>query len=594
MASNEDTQTQVSDFYDFNGLEHFVSPFLAKENTLAQCLNFVSTGVVGGKTTRPPYGLFLNSIGTSIRNLIYFVYFDTSGNSNGYLIAISGNNFYTYLIGSTQTEWELQSGFTCTNTTQPFGYTVLANVLHLSNGTDVYQTWDPTDGFIQYPEAPMPRWLVSYQNRVHGGNTPGAVGRDYFSSVDFTGAPGENSYITQGYSAGATSIQINDAIFLGGNNQNLSTNNPSSTGMHWIGVLGEGGSDSENIIVTGITATVSGNDVTGPYTLTLQSGLVNNHSQYDVIINNDPWYSDNNNASSSNYFDPNNIGAIIQGDVVNNNLVLHKSSGGIYLYNGNTISNPLQANNPAFNAPGQASVSPYAIDQINGNEFFLNHDGVYIYTGGYPTNISYSVYDFIQNMDPSQYQKAPGIAFNQKYYLAIGTVTDNLGYTIPNCILVYDYILNLWETCSFDTLPTTWCVVVDNSGQQQLLFGDSTGQVYQYNIGIANNSQPANAILETHYLTWGAPEKTKEWQSYVINTNPGANFQLQTAVDWSNKWTTITTISGFGISDNAPVSMKNFKSIAFRIISNTTVPMTFYGLNIKLFVGSRRNSGRRI
>jgi hypothetical protein len=592
--AKEDTETIVADFYDFNGIEHFVSPFLAKENTLVQSVNFTSTGVVGGKTTRPPYGIFLESLGTTVRNLIYFVYFDSTGTANGYVIAISGANFYTYLIGGTQTAWQLQSGFTCTNVTQPFGYTVLANALHLSNGTDAYQTWDPVNGFIQYPEAPLLRWLVSYQNRVHGGNAPGAVGRDYFSSVDFTGAPGENSYITQGYSSGATSIKINDAIFLGGNNPNLSTNNPSSSGMHWLGAIGVGGANSENVVVTGITATVSGNSITSPYTVTLASGLINNHSQYDVVTNNDPWYSDNNNASSSNFFDPNNIGAIIQGDVVNNNLVLHKSSGGIYLYNGNTISNPLQANNPAFNAPGTASVSPFAIDQINGNEFFLNHDGVYIYTGGYPTNISYSVYDFIQNMDPAQYKQAPGVAFNQKYYLAIGTVTDNFGNTVENCVLVYDYILNLWETYSFALLPTCWVVVVDINGQQQLLFADVTGQVYQWNIGTANNGQPANAILQTQYLTWGAPEKTKEWQSYVLNTNPGANFQLQASVDWSNKWQTITTISGFGISDNAPVSMKNFKSIAFRIISNTVVPMTFYGLNVKLFVGSRRNSGRRI
>lgn len=594
MAANEDTQTQVSDFYDFSGIEHYASPFLAKENTLAQCLNFVSTGVAGGKTTRPPYAPLLNGLGQPIRNLIYFVYFDPSGNANGYLCAIVGTSLQTYLIGSTQTQWQFQNGLMCADYTIPYGYTILANKLHLSNGIDNYQTWDPTNGFTYYPEAPKPRWLVSYQNRVHGGNTPGSVGRDYFSSVDFTGAPGEDSYITQNYNSGATSIEINDAIFLGGNNPNLSANNPSSTGMNWLGTLGVGGSNSESIIVTGITATVSGNDVTGPYTITLQSALQNNHTQYDVISNDDPWYSDNNNASSSNYFDPNNIGAIIQGDVVNNNLVLHKSSGGLYLYNGNTISNPLQPNNPAFNAPGNASVSPFAIDQINGNEFFLNHDGVYIYTGGYPTNISYSVYDFIQNMDPQQYQNAPGVAFNQKYYLAIGTVTDNLGYTIPNCILVYDYILNFWETYSFDTLPLCWCVVVDGNGQQQLLFGDETGQVYQYNVGIANNGKPANAIVETHYLTWGAPEKTKEWQSYVINTSPGANFQLQASVDWSYQWKTITTASGFGISDNAPISMKNFKAIAFRIISNTTVPMTFYGLNIKIGIGSRRNSGRRI
>lgn len=593
MAS-EDTQTIVSDYYDFSGIEHFVSPFLAKENTLVQCVNFVSTGNVGGKITRPPYVAFLNSLGSTIRNLIYFIHYDTSGNPQSHIIAISGNNFYSYLIGGSQTTWKQESGFICTDPIQPFGYTILANILHLSNGTDVYQTWNPDTGFTQYPEAPNLRWLVSYQNRVHGGNVPGNVGRDYFSSVDFTGAPGENSYITQGYSSGVTSIKINDPIFLGGNNPNLSTNNPSSTDMNWRGTLGLGGGNSESIIVTGITATVSGNNVTGPYTITLLSPTVNSHSQYDVISNDDPWYSDNNNASSSNFFDPNNIGAIIQGDVVNNNLVLHKASGGIYLYNGNTISNPLQSNNPSFNAPGNAAASPYAIDQINGTEFFLNHDGVYAYTGGYPTNISYSVYDFIQNMDPTQYKNAPGITFNQKYYLAIGDITDNFGNTISNCILVYDYILNFWETYSFATLPTVWCVVVDSNGQQQLLFGDGNGQVFQYNLGIANNGKPGNAILQTHYLTWGAPEKTKEWQSYVLNTNPGANFQLQASVDWSNQWKTITTTSGFGISDNAPISMKNFKSIAFRIISNTTVPMTFYGLNIKLFVGSRRNSGRRI
>lgn len=596
MANENIGSELIADFYDFAGIDHYSSPFIAKENTLDQCVNFVSTGIVGGKKTRPPYGLFLdNPDGLAIRNLMYWVYYNASGVGIGYIIRISGTHFYAYQVGGGATSWGAAvAGFTCTNTTQPFGWAVLNNEIHLCNGVDVYQTWDPVNGFTKYPQAPLVRTMVSYQNRIHGSNVPGNVGRDYFSSVDFLGAPGESTYLTANSAGGAGTITVNDPIFLGGTNPNLSPNAPTSTGMHWLATLGVGTANQETVVITAITGTVSGNSVIAPYTLTIQGGAAQSHTQYDVVLNSDPWYSDNNNASSANFFDPNNIGAISGLDVVNNNLVMHKASGGIYLYNGNTISNPLQGNNPAFNAPGTSAVSPLAIDQINGTELFLNRDGVYVYTGGYPTNISYSVYDFIQNMIGSQYAIAPGVTFNQKYYLAIGNVTDSLRYSISNCILVYDYILNFWETYSFGVTPTIWEVIVDNSGNQQLLFGDSSGNTYQYGIGTANNGVAANAVLQTHYLTWGAPDKTKEWLAYTINTNPGANFQLQAAVDWSNNWQTITSISGFGVSDYAPSKMKNFKSIAFRIVANTVVPMTFYGIDIKINIGSRRQSGRKI
>lgn len=577
-----------SDFYDWAGLDHLTSPFLVRENKLVQSINLTSTGIVGGKTTRPPYGLFLDDPdGQQIRNIIPFVHQNTDGTTTAYLIRISGTKAYKYIVGSGATSWGTAiASFVCTDTTQPFAWTVLANQLHLSNGKDNYQTFDGTT-FSQDTSAPKVRALTTFQRRVFGSNEPGATSRVFFSSVDYIGAPGEDTTLTNSYGPGAGSIQIDNS--LAGTNP-FATSNPIGA-VYYPAILGSGTANQENVIVT---ATSSG--TTPPYTLTLQSATTKSHNAGDVIVNNAAWFSDNNNASSANFFDvdPERNGAVIFLDTVGSSLTMHKASGALYLYTGQQITNPLQSANPFYASPGNSTVSAFAPDQISGISIFPTRDGVYAYTGGFPTIISNEVYDYIQNMNLTNVGFIPGIAFKNKWYYAIGTVTDKFGYTITNCILVYDYQLNIWDTYSFFDMPTCFGEYVDENGNLRMVFGNATGKTFLFESGVADNGHPMDVVLQSHYLTWGAPEKTKDVESYLVSTNPGANFQLQYATDFKANWNTFTTASGMGQSDRAPDPMSNFKSLGFRLISNTVVPMLFYGLTLKVAVGSKRFSGRKL
>ncbi|MGH2613534.1 MAG: hypothetical protein ACRDFB_10880, partial [Rhabdochlamydiaceae bacterium] len=256
--------------------------------------------------------------------------------------------------------------------------------------------------------------------------------------------------------------------------------------------------------------------------------------------------------------------------------------------------NPTGTSNPFFPSPGNSTVSPFAIDQIQGIEFYMDRNYVYAYTGGYPKIISYEIWDLIANMSGSQRSIASAIAFNNKFYLAIGDTKDKFGNSITNSVIVYDFILNIWDVYSLTDMPISWCVFVDSNGNEQLLFGDDSGNVYQWNTGSGDNGKPMQTILQTPYYTWGAPEKSKGIDSYSYSTNPGANFQLQYSIDWSNQWQTFSTTSGLGISENASGDMKDFKSISFRIIGMGTPQMTYLGHTLKVKIGTRRNSGKKL
>lgn len=586
MASPDET-TITSDFYDWAGIDHITSPMLVRENKLVQSVNLTSTGIVGGKTTRPPYELFLdNPDNQRVRNIIPFTHQNPDGTTTSYLIRISGPNAYLYQIGSGAISWGVPLGsFVCTDTTQPFAWTVLNNLLHLSNGLDDYQTFDGTT-FSQDTSAPKVRTLTTFQRRVFGSNEPGNTSRVFFSSVDYIGAPGENAPLAANVNPGDGSIQINNS--LAGTNPFASSNTIGA--VFWPAILGSGTGNQENVVVTGVSGT------TQPYTLTLQHPATQPHNSGDVVVNNAAWYSDNNNASSANFFDvdPERNGAVIYLDTVNSTLTMHKASGALYLYSGVTISNPFQSTNPFFASPGNSTVSPFAPDQISGIEIYPTRDGVYAYTGGFPTIISNEVYDFIQNMNLSNVGIAPGIAFKNKWYYAIGTVTDKYGFTVRNCILVYDYQLNIWDTYSFNDMPTAFVDFVDATGSLRMAFGDAFGNTFLFEQGSGDNGKPMDVVLQTNYIHWGAPEKTKDIDAYLISTNPGSNFQLQFATDWGNDFQTFTTTSGIGVSDRAPNNMHNFKSLAFRLVSNTLSPVVFYGVTLKVNVGSRRFSGRRL
>ncbi|MGH2612398.1 MAG: hypothetical protein ACRDFB_05050, partial [Rhabdochlamydiaceae bacterium] len=211
------------------------------------------------------------------------------------------------------------------NDTQPFASVTLANLLHLSNGFDDYQTFNG-GSFTSYPQAPKMRTIVPFQSRIYGANVPGEGSLEFFSTTAFEQITAENSYFTNAPLAGVTSIDINDPIFGG-----LSLATPSLTGLYIQATLGVGTANEETAIVTGIAATVSGSIVNSPYTVTLKNATANSHSTDDVVQNTDKWYQDTNFSTAAGQFpvDPDHQGRIIANDVIGGNLVMHKSAGGL-------------------------------------------------------------------------------------------------------------------------------------------------------------------------------------------------------------------------------------------------------------------------
>lgn len=175
------------DFYYFSGQNTNVSDFLQKDDELNLCLNFF-TSKFGGKKVRPGYTTFLDAIDTHpIRNLVYYNF----PNGDKGIIRVSNKNFYKYAFsGST---WGASVLTRTVDATE--AYTTLLSLLHFSNGTDDYYTFDGstfTDGSgANYPKAFT---LTSWNSRVYAGNftntgsSPNLYGpsRLEYSAVDWT------------------------------------------------------------------------------------------------------------------------------------------------------------------------------------------------------------------------------------------------------------------------------------------------------------------------------------------------------------------------------------------------------------------------
>ena len=129
--------------------------------------------------------------------------------------------------------------------------------------------------------------------------------------------------------------------------------------------------------------------------------------------------------------------------------------------------------------------SPYSIAQAEGYRFWLNRLGVFGYGGDKPQLISNPIQRQIYNNAGSgivgaTFDTAPGEVYRYDYLLAVGTITDDFtAETISNAIIKYDFNKNEFVNWKFSNFPTAFHSYRDASGNQQLIWGDATGQCYQ-------------------------------------------------------------------------------------------------------------------
>lgn len=264
----------------------------------------------------------------------------------------------------------------------------------------------------------------------------------------------------------------------------------------------------------------------------------------------------------------------------NNRLVATKNSGLMFRWDGVNLTD--QASN-------LGPTSPQSMANVESAVYYLNRLGVYGYTGNAPELVSNPVEPFIYNDDQTGivgtvFNNAPGVIHKYNYYLTVGSVTDDLtGQTVNPCTLVHDYQKDEWMTWETATQPTAWNSFADANGNQQLIFGDGTGQCYQISgTATSDNGTPITATMEG-MLAYDQPENDKIFRTFWATANPGCQATVQVATGntftkGKKIWQTVGDLQDGNVEYRFPGGSKA-KILFYKISeSSTNAKFHFYGM----------------
>lgn len=180
--------------------------------------------------------------------------------------------------------------------------------------------------------------------------------------------------------------------------------------------------------------------------------------------------------------------------------------------------------------------SPYSVVSIEDYRIGLNRKGYFGFNGNDPKIISNSIKSQIYNdqatgIQGGTFDNAPAVAYRYNYMCAVGSVTDDLTQEpVQNALQVYNYQLDQWWNYSFGTTPTAMHMYKDVAGNEQMIFGDASGQCYTYGgTATSDNGTPIESVMEFIYHD-GTPNLEKKFNMAWFFFNPGCKARVQIAV----------------------------------------------------------------
>lgn len=303
------------------------------------------------------------------------------------------------------------------------------------------------------------------------------------------------------------------------------------------------------------------------------------------------FYSTTNDAtnwnltgtSDSSSFTVPGAGKMSQIFKANDRLVMSKTSGLIYRWDGYNL-----VDTSTF----LGCSSPYSVDQAEGYYMWLNRKGIFGYGGDKPQLLSNAIERQIYNRSGSAiagatFGTARATVHRYDYLLAVGTITDDFtNQTINNAIIKYNFQKNEFLNYSFYNNPTAMHSFTDTNGNDKLIFGDSSGQVYELESGNSDNGQPIEAVME-FVVHFGQPELDKEFRKFYGFFNPGCNAKVQIALSDTytkdrKRWIDIGDCTD-GICEHLfPKNGNRGKLLFIKVYEKSTDPaFTCYGFAIE-------------
>jgi hypothetical protein len=270
-------------------------------------------------------------------------------------------------------------------------------------------------------------------------------------------------------------------------------------------------------------------------------------------------------------------------------LVLSKNSGNMNRYDGYSLVDMSTDLGPT---------SPYSVDKTEDYWFWVNRLGLFGYDGSRPQILSNAVQKYFYNNSGSAtpgstFNTLPGRVHRYDYFAALGTTTDDFtGETVNNAVLKYDYQKNQFLIWSLANLPTSFNSYKDVNGIQQLIFGASGGQCYQFNgTATTDNGTAIESIVEL-MIDCDIPELEKTFDYLDLFFNPGcqAHVQIATSSNFSReskRWVDIGDVTRGHVQFKFPRdSRDNFLFLKVTDVSIYT-PFRFYGLDVWYSLNAR-------
>jgi hypothetical protein len=145
--------------------------------------------------------------------------------------------------------------------------------------------------------------------------------------------------------------------------------------------------------------------------------------------------------------------------------------------------------------------APYSLAEIDGMAFTYDREAIRMFDGNYPQNISEKIKDWIYGVSKTaaNLQKVCGEIIKNRYYLSVGDITDEDSNVITNAWIVYDYMKNMFWAYSLADRATAMSKFVNGTtGEENLYFGDSNGQVYKMFSGDLDDTHNIEMIAKSH------------------------------------------------------------------------------------------------
>lgn len=270
-------------------------------------------------------------------------------------------------------------------------------------------------------------------------------------------------------------------------------------------------------------------------------------------------------------------------------LMASKNSGLLYKWDGYSLIDTSTDLGPS---------SPYSVASSEGYFFWLNRLGYIGYGGAKPQLLSNAIQRQIYNNSGSAivgtaFNTAPSVEHRYNYMTSVGDVTDDFTQvTISNCIQKYNYQTNEWLNDSLAHKPTAYLSYKDTSGNQQLIFGNASGQCYQFSgTATSDAGSPIVSVLEfVHH--GGLPHLEKKWDWFTGFFNPGNEAKIQIAVGDTFTRDTLNWIEVGDCSDGVaefrfPQGTRGRLMFVKIYESSTNSRFTFYGYDVQAEVIKR-------